>query len=149
MGSLVYCYMARLHIQVLIWDRLRTVMIQCGGMDAASSLLMHWWRLWLWCIDVPGLSYHHIGKVTFIDLSRRVLWCINTRLDYTFKYSYVTGWGRWWSNVAVWMQPVAYWCTDVSFSSELLMCLDFHITTLAKSQYSTCHDGFFGASIQG
>ena len=110
---------------------LRTVMIQCGGMDAASSLFMHWCRLWLWCMDVPGRWYHHIGKVTEIKLSRLVGLADDSSRHLPAPVH--TIWGWWWSDVAVWMQPVAYSCTDVDFDSDVWMCLDVDITTLAKS----------------
>ena len=48
--------------------QLMTVMIQCGGVDVVSSLFIHWCRLWLWCMGVPGRWHHHIGKVTWITL---------------------------------------------------------------------------------
>ena len=35
--------------------------------------------------------------------------------------------------VAVWTQPVAYSYTDVDFDSDVWVCLDVDITTLAKS----------------
>ena len=111
---------------------LRMATIQCGVMDSASSLFMHWCWLWLWCIDVPGLSYHHIGKVTIIKLSQLVGFADDSSRHLSAPV-YAT-WGRWWSNVALWMQPVAYSCTDVDFDSDVWMCLDVDITTLAKSQ---------------
>ena len=117
---------------------LRMVMIQCGIMDAASSLFMHWCWLWLWCMDVPGLSYHHIGKVTMIKLSRLVTTCWQKDPQDIYRHILLaliyTIWGQWRSNVLLWIQPVACSCTDVNFDSDVWMYLDVHITTLAKSQ---------------
>ena len=95
-------------------QKLTMVTIQCGSIDAVKSLLMHWCQLWLWCIDVPGLSYHHIGKVTEIKLSLLV------SLVYHSKKSHIQvliceKWRTVTIKLAVWMQPVAYWCTDVNF----------------------------------
>ena len=130
------------HIQVLICDNLRAVTIKYSGMDVASSLLMHWCQLWLRCIDVPGVSYHHIIKVTEIKLSLLV------SLVYHSKKSHIQvliceKWRTVTIKLAVWMQPLAYWRTDVNFDSDILMCLDFHITILANSLKSNCH--FFWA----
>ena len=38
------------------------------------------------------------------------------------------------------LQPVAYSYSDVAFASDVLMCLDVDITTLAKSLKSICND---------
>ena len=51
-----------------------------------------------------------------------------------------TNLGHWWSNVAVWMQPAAYSCTDINFDSDVWMWLDIDITTLAISLKSICND---------
>ena len=51
----------------------------------------------------------------------------------------VYSWNEWFqydssafANVAVWMQTVAYSYTDVNFDSDVWVCLDIDITTLAK-----------------
>ena len=59
---------------VIVCIQLMTVTIQCGGVDAASSLFIHWCLLWLWCIGVPGRWHHHIGKVTWITLKPLAPW---------------------------------------------------------------------------
>ena len=55
---------------------------------------------------------------------------------------WVFNWWRWQSNMAMWMQPVAYSYTDVDFDSDVWVCLEVDITTLAKSQKSYCKDLF-------
>ena len=40
------------------------------------------------------------------------------------------------------MQPVAYSYTDVNFDSDVWVCLDVDITTLAKSLKSYCNNLF-------
>ena len=64
------------------------------------------------------------------------------------RQSWVTNWAQWQSNVAVWMQPVAYSCTDVDFDSDVWMCLDVDTTTLAKSLKSYCNDSLALWAIQ-
>ena len=59
---------------IIMSIHLMTVTIQCGDVDAASSLFIHWCRLWLWCMGVPGRWHHHIGKVTWIILKPLVPW---------------------------------------------------------------------------
>ena len=39
----------------------------------------------------------------------------------------------WWSNVAVWVKPVACSHTDADLGSDVWICLEIHTTTLAKS----------------
>ena len=58
----------------IVCIQLMTVTIQCGGVDTASSLFMHWCRLWLGCMVVPGRWHHHIGKVTWIILKSLIPW---------------------------------------------------------------------------
>ena len=88
---------------------LRMVMIQCGGMDATSSLFMHWCWLWLWCKDVSRRWYHHNGKVTEIMAKSLQSYCHN-KLRTVMIQPVHTIWGWWWSNVAFHTIWGWWWC---------------------------------------
>ena len=120
-------------VPTLVW----LMTIQCSSMGATSSLFIHWCWLGLGCVDVPKHPNNYIGKVTtskccWLELSNQhsskfILKCIaidsgNSSTIILLKLLHL--FGKWCSDVAVWVPPVACSFTDVNLYLYVLICLN-------------------------